>query len=76
MRCYLRIRIIQPEPQFLMDSVKKNYDMILRLALEGRQVMLWPRVYLDVSVSARPDSLPVRPIESWCACSHWLPAGS
>lgn len=57
----------------MIDSVKKNSDMILRLALEGRQVMLWSRVYLDVWVFAPPDSLHVQPITSWCACSHWLP---
>ena len=36
--------------------------------------MLCSRVYLDVWVFAAPDSLHVRPINSWCACSHLVAA--
>jgi hypothetical protein len=41
----------------LMDFCRKNNDMIIRSALEGRQVLLWRRAFPEVSVFARPDSL-------------------
>jgi hypothetical protein len=40
-----------------MDLATENNDKIVHFALEGRQVLLWPRVVTQVSLFARLASL-------------------